>query len=344
MNTDNSKWKIMILDDEKKNVERLTNYFSNLNFNIISYTNSEEAVEYLRNQKVDLLIVDFILKPLTCFETLNIINKLENKPYILLMVEHDDLIPSLDIIEQFSIQTYWEKNKKIEQLYLLVQSALKTVEQSKIINTITNDLKVSQKKLEKLYLDSMKTLRYTVELNDNYSKGHSARVSELSVLIGKYMNLPEKLINDLKVGGLFHDIGKIGISDNILLKTSKLSNEEYAEIKNHPTIGKNILSNSNIFDDIIPIVLYHHERYDGTGYPENLKGENIPLLARITAVADTFDAMTSKRSYRDAIPLENVKNEFKKFSGTQFDPKIADIFIDIMDNHYDEIKAIQDKY
>lgn len=344
MNTDNSKWKIMILDDEKKNVERLTNYFSNLKFNIVSYTNSKDAVEYLKEQKVDLLIVDFILKPLTCFETLNIIKELENKPYILLMIEHDDLTPSLDIIEQFSIQTYWEKSKKIEQLYLLVQSALKTIEQSKIINTITNDLKVSQKKLEKLYLDSMKTLRYTVELNDNYSKGHSARVSELSVLIGKYMNLPEKLINDLKVGGLFHDIGKIGISDNILLKNSKLTDEEFAEIKNHPTIGKNILSNSNIFDDIIPIVLYHHEKYDGTGYPENIKGENIPLLARITAVADTFDAMTSKRPYRDAIPLEDVKNEFKKFSGKQFDPKIADIFINILDNHYDEIKAIQDKY
>ncbi len=344
MNKDNSKWKIMILDDEKKNVERLTKYFSNLNFNIVSYTNSEEAIKYLNEEKVDLLIVDFILKPLSCFETLNIIKELENKPYILLMIEHEDLTPSLDIIEQFSIQTYWEKSRKIDQLYLLVQSALKTIEQSKIINTISNNLKVSEKRLEKLYLDSMKTLRYTVELNDTYSKGHSSRVSELSVLIGKHMGLPEKSINDLKIGGLFHDIGKIGISDNILLKKSKLTVEEFSEIKNHPIIGKNILSNSNIFDDIIPIVLYHHEKYDGSGYPENIKGENIPLLARITSVADTFDAMTSSRPYRDAIPLEDVKNEFKENSGKQFDPKIADIFIDIIDNHYDEIKAIQDKY
>lgn len=344
MNTDNSKWKIMILDDEEKNVERLSKYFTNLGFSIIGYTNSEQAIEHLKNEKVDLLIVDFILKPIPCFETLEKIGKLDNKPYILLMVEHDDLIPSLDIIENFSIQTYWEKSKKIAQLHLLVQSALKTIEQSKIINTITNDLKISQKKLEKSYLDSMKTLRYTVELNDNYSKGHSSRVSELSVLIGRHMQLSEEDLNNLKIGGLFHDIGKIGISDNILLKTSKLTDEEYAEIKNHPVIGKNILSNSSVFDDIIPIVLYHHEKFDGTGYPESLKGKNIPLLARITAVADTFDAMTSKRSYRDAIPIDTVKEELKKFSGTQFDPKIANVFINIIDNHYDEITAIQDKY
>lgn len=344
MNKDNSKWKIMILDDEEKNVTRLSNYFSKLGFSTINYTNSEKAVEHLKQESIDLLIVDFILKPIMCFETLEKIRNLPNKPYILLMVEHDDLIPSLDIIENFSIQTYWEKNQKLDQLYLLVQSAFKTIEQSKIINNITNDLKISQKKLEKAYFDSMKTLRYTVELNDTYSKGHSSRVSDLSVLIGKYMNLSEKDINNLKIGGLFHDIGKIGISDKILLKDSKLTDEEYAEIKNHPTIGKNILSNSSVFDDIIPIVLYHHEKYNGTGYPEKLKGDEIPLLARVTAVADTFDAMTSKRPYRDAIDINEVKEEIKKFSGTQFDPKIANTFIRIIDNHFDEIKAIQDKY
>lgn len=143
---------------------------------------------------------------------------------------------------------------------------------------------------------------------------------------------------------MFHDIGKIGIPDAILLKESKLTDDEYSEIKNHPAIGKHILSNAKIFENIIPIVFHHHEKYDGNGYPERLAGENIPLHARITAVADTFDAMTSKRSYRDALPLDVVRDELKKYSGIQFDPKILDVFLDILDNHYEEILEIQKKY
>jgi HD-GYP domain-containing protein (c-di-GMP phosphodiesterase class II) len=164
------------------------------------------------------------------------------------------------------------------------------------------------------------------------------------VLIGKYMGLSEKELKTLKVGGLFHDIGKIGIPDTILLKEGKLTDKEYSQVKNHPSIGKHILSNATIFKEIIPIVYYHHEKYDGNGYPEQLKGDKIPLLARIAAVADTFDAMTSKRSYRNALPLESVRHEIEKYSGTQFDPEIARVFLDIIDHHYDEILKIMNKY
>ena len=143
---------------------------------------------------------------------------------------------------------------------------------------------------------------------------------------------------------MFHDVGKIGIPDAILLKESKLTDDEYSQIKNHPSIGAHILQNATIFQDIIPIVKHHHEKYDGTGYPGRLKGEDIPYFARIAAVADTFDAMTSKRSYRDALPLDVVKAEIEKCSGTQFDPAIAKAFVEILDTKYDKIKEIQEKY
>ena len=120
--------------------------------------------------------------------------------------------------------------------------------------------------------------------------------------------------------------------------------DEYSEIKNHPSIGKHILSNASIFSDIIPIVYHHHEKYNGTGYPEQLAGEDIPLLARIAAVADTFDAMTSKRSYRDPLPLQVVIEEIKNCSGTQFDPEIAKIFVEIHENEYNKIQEIQKKF
>ena len=195
-----------------------------------------------------------------------------------------------------------------------------------IINKINTELKQSKEELEKAYLESIETLRYTVEAKDKYTRGHSDRVSEYSVLIGKYMNLPETDLKTLKIGGLFHDIGKIGVPDSILLKQSKLTDDEYDEIKNHPSIGKHIISNATIFKDIIPIVYHHHEKFDGTGYPSKLAGEAIPLHARIAAIADTFDAMTSRRSYRNALPLEVVRAEIEKYSGTQFDPEIAKTF------------------
>ncbi|MBR3697336.1 MAG: HD-GYP domain-containing protein [Clostridia bacterium] len=194
------------------------------------------------------------------------------------------------------------------------------------------------------YLESIETLLYAVEAKDSYTRGHSDRVSEYSVLIGKYLSLSEEELNILRIGGIFHDIGKIGISDQILKKKGKLTDEEYLEIKNHPNIGKNILSNSTIFKDIIPIVLHHHERFDGTGYPSNLKGEEIPYLARITSIADSFDAMTSNRPYRTVLSLEQARSEIEKNSGTQFDPKIVKVFLEVLDYHYDEIQEIQKKY
>ena len=148
----------------------------------------------------------------------------------------------------------------------------------------------------------------------------------------------------MRIGGLFHDIGKIGIPDSILLKPSKLSDDEYSQIKNHPAIGAHILGSADIFKDIIPIVKHHHEKYDGTGYPGMLKGEEIPYLARIAAVADTFDAMTSRRSYRGPIDIEHVKDEIKRCEGTQFDPQVAEAFLEILNNNYEKIQEIQNKY
>ena len=212
------------------------------------------------------------------------------------------------------------------------------------IKAINAKLADTFKQLEQAYMESIQTVRYTVEAKDTYTRGHSDRVSEYSVLIGEKLGLSEEDIKRLRIGGLFHDVGKIGVPDNILQKNGKLSEDEYSEIKKHPTIGAHILSTASIFKDILPIVKYHHERYDGRGYPEMLKGEDIPYLARITAIADTFDAMTSKRVYRDSLPLENVIEEFKRCRGTQFDPELDDVFLDILENDYEKIKEIQEKY
>ncbi len=261
-----------------------------------------------------------------------------------MLTGHKDLAPPLETIKRLAIQGYCEKSDKFDQVLLLIESAMKSIDQMNMIKKINLELKESQDKIEKAYLESIEIIRQTVEARDSYTRGHSDRVSEYSVLIGKYLGLSEQDLHTLKIGGLFHDIGKIGIPDSILLKEAKLSDDEYSQIKNHPAIGKHILANATIFQEIVPIVFHHHERFDGRGYPGALAGENIPLFARIAAVADTFDAMTSKRSYRNALPLEVVTQEIEKCSGSQFDPQIADVFLKILKEHYDEVLAIQEKY
>ncbi len=310
----------------------------------VGLTNPLEAIERIKSEHFDMLILDFMMDPIHGDEVVEEIRKFNTELYILLLTGHKDLAPPLETIKRLDIQGYCEKSDKFDQLLLLIESGIKSIEQMKTIQKINEELRDKNDELEKAYLDTIGILRQTVEAKDPYTRGHSDRVSEFAVLIGTKMGLDEKTIHILKIGGLFHDIGKIGIPDSILLKESKLSDDEYSQIKNHPTIGAHILGNATVFQDIIPIVKYHHERYDGRGYPSQLAGTDIPLIARITAVADAFDAMTSKRTYRDSLPIEKVKEEIERCSGTQFDPEIAKLFLGILNNEYNSILEIQDKY
>ena len=310
----------------------------------VGLTNPLEAIERIKSEHFDMLILDFMMDPIHGDEVVEEIRKFNTELYILLLTGHKDLAPPLETIKRLDIQGYCEKSDKFDQLLLLIESGIKSIEQMKTIQKINEELRDKNDELEKAYLDTIGILRQTVEAKDPYTRGHSDRVSEFAVLIGTKMRLDEKTIHILKIGGLFHDIGKIGIPDSILLKESKLSDDEYSQIKNHPTIGAHILGNATVFQDIIPIVKYHHERYDGRGYPSQLAGTDIPLIARITAVADAFDAMTSKRTYRDSLPIEKVKEEIERCSGTQFDPEIAKLFLGMLNNEYNSILEIQDKY
>ena len=337
-------YKIIVVDDEPGILDSLSIFLKRSGYNFTGVTNPLEAIEKVKNEHFDLMLLDFIMTPIHGDKVVEEIRKFNKELYILLLTGHKDLAPPLETIKRLDIQGYCEKSDKFDQLLLLVESGIKAIEQMNTIKKINEELKDTNEKLEKAYLETVETLRYTVEAKDTYTRGHSDRVSEYSVLIGKYLGLSEEELHKLKVGGLFHDIGKIGVPDSILLKTTKLTDDEYSEIKNHPSIGAHILSNASIFQDIIPIVKHHHERYDCRGYPGKLGGENIPYLARIAAIADSFDAMTSKRTYRDSLPIDVVKGEIEKNKGTQFDPNIADVFLDILNNHYEQIEEIKNKY
>ena len=343
-NIQNNQYKIIAVDDEEGIVDSLSIFLKRSGYDFTGVTDTLKAIELVRQEHFDLMILDFIMTPLHGDQVVEEIRKFDKDLYILLLTGHKDLAPPLDTIRRLDIQGYCEKSDKFDQLLLLIESGIKSIKQMNQIKQINLELKDTNDKLEKAYLDSIETLRYTIEAKDIYTRGHSDRVAEFSVLIGKKLGLSDEDLHTLHLGGLFHDIGKIGVPDSILQKDGKLTDDEYSQIKQHPNIGVHILSNAEIFNDILPIVEHHHERYDGNGYPGRLAGENIPYLARIAAVADSFDAMSSKRAYRDSLPLEKIISEFMRCRGTQFDPDIDDVFIDILENHFDEIKAIQEKY
>lgn len=339
-----SPYKIIAIDDDAGILDSLSVVLKRNGYSLTTFTNSLDAIEELKNTKYDLLLLDFIMTPLHGDQVVSEIRKFDKDLYILLLTGHKDLAPPLDTIKQLDIQGYCEKSDNFDQLLLLIESGLKSIDQRKTISDMNIELEDANTKLKKAYLDIVQTIRATVEAKDSYTRGHSDRVSAYSVLLGKYLHLNEDEQEILKIGGLFHDVGKIGIPDTILLKNGKLTDEEYSEIKKHPQIGANILGESELFKNIIPFVKYHHERYDGRGYPEGLIGDNIPYVARIAALADSFDAMSSRRVYRDSLPKEIVREEIVKNLGTQFDPEIGSTFLDIIDNHYDEIQTIKDTY
>jgi putative nucleotidyltransferase with HDIG domain len=341
---ENNAYKIIAVDDEQGIIDSLSVFLKRAGYDLVGVNDPVEAIERVKTEHFDMMLLDFIMTPYHGDQVVEEIRKFNKELYILLLTGHKDLAPPLETIKRLDIQGYCEKSDKFDQLLLLVESGIKSIDQMREIKKINTELSETNEKLEKAYLDCVETLRYTVEAKDIYTRGHSDRVSEYSVLIGEKLGLPEDEIRKLRIGGLFHDIGKIGVPDSILQKPGKLTDEEYSEIKNHPSIGAHILSSSDYFKDMIPIVKHHHEKYNGCGYPSKLKGEEIPYLARITAIADTFDAMTSRRVYRDELELDYVKEEFRKNKGEQFDPNLTDVFLDILENDYNSIHEIMEKY
>jgi len=190
---------------------------------------------------------------------------------------------------------------------------------------------------KQLFMGTLKALTASIDAKDEYTRGHSERVAYLGAMLAEAMGMDTKMVERVHTTGLVHDVGKIGVPEAVLRKTGRLNQEEYEQIKRHPVIGHNILKGIPTIDPILPGVLHHHERWDGRGYPHGLKGEDIPQVGRILALADTFDAMSSTRSYRPAMPRETVLEEIKNCAGTQFDPELAPLFVKLNFNEYDQM-------
>jgi len=190
--------------------------------------------------------------------------------------------------------------------------------------------------LRESYIATVRALAEAVDAKDQYTRGHSTRVAAYAVAIARELGLSDEEIEGIETAAYLHDVGKIGISDRILLKPGKLTLQEMEAVRNHPKIGAKILSPINFPWEIVPIIFQHHERYSGGGYPNKLSYEEIHIGARILVVADSYEAMTSERPYRSALSQQTAIEELKKCSGTQFDPVIVEAFLKILERGFDE--------
>lgn len=219
-------------------------------------------------------------------------------------------------------------------LYLLLlkivyNSSVTLVKQNEELIKNAYDIKIAYSKLNITYKNTIHSISKAVDARDQYTSGHSDRVAKLSVAIGQALNLPKEQLETLELAALFHDVGKIGIPDYILNKPGKLTDEEFDKIKEHPSIGVDILKTIDFLNQTFPMILHHHEKYGGGGYPYGIKGSDIPLESRIICVADSYDAMTSNRPYRKALSHEAAVNELSKYKDIQFDSNIVDAFLKI---------------
>ena len=203
-----SEYKIIVVDDEIGIIDSLSIFLKRSGYSYTGVTNPVEAIELIKKEHFDMLILDFLMTPIHGDKVVEEIRKFNKDLYILLLTGHKDLAPPLETIKKLEIQGYCEKSDKFDQLLLLIESGIKSIEQMNLIKKINRELSDTYEKLERAYLESIETLRYTVEAKDPYTRGHSDRVAEYSVLIGKALNLSDDDLNTLHIGGLFHDIGK----------------------------------------------------------------------------------------------------------------------------------------
>ena len=331
---------ILVVDDDTTNLRIASHILSKERMSVTCLKTGEDAVNFLQNNRPDLILLDIHMPGMNGFETMDAIkaNKAtENIPVIFLTADDDNKAEARGL--KAGAMDFIKKPFVPEVLLLRVRHTIELVRLqanlSQEVAVKTQEVMAQHERLEKMVMQTVQALSGAIDAKDTYTNGHSTRVADYSRELAKRMHISEALQNDIYMMGLLHDVGKIGIPNEIINKPSKLTDEEYDVIKNHPIMGEKILKNITEFPKLLIGARWHHERYDGKGYPDGIAGEEIPMEARIIAVADSYDAMTSKRSYRDALPQDVVRAEVEKGKGTQFDPAFAEIMLCMIDEDVD---------
>lgn len=323
--------KIVVVDDDPIILKKAWNTLTSSGLNVAVLKSGKALFEYIKdNPAPDLILMDISMPQMDGFEVVKELKKCESgwreTPVIFLTGNEDEDTETKGL--SLGAMDFIRKPFVANVLVLRVKHA---VELTRLQRNLESMVDEKTRENENLFLHVVECLADAIDAKDNYTKGHSGRVAVYSKEIAKRYGYDEKRQEKIFMMGLLHDVGKIGVPDEVINKPGRLTDEEFASIKKHPGIGGKILGNIKEMPELASGAKWHHERYDGKGYPEGISGDDIPEEARIIAVADAYDAMTSNRSYRGALPKEIVRGEIEKGKGNQFDPKFADIMLKMID-------------
>lgn len=326
------EYKIAIVDDDVSIITLVRGILGKEGMSVAPLTSGKALLDYIRVQTPDILLLDVMMPDMDGIETYKALRNLERElgkeetPVIFLTGNENGDIEEKAL--ELGAKDYIRKPFVPKILALRVSHC---IELNRLQKDLATEVEKKSRQNEELFLGIVKSLAAAIDAKDTYTNGHSVRVADYSAEIARRAGYDVSALQRIYITGLLHDVGKIGIPDAIINKNGKLDDEEYAIIKTHPEKGAAILSNIRDMPELSIGARWHHERFDGKGYPEGLMGEDIPEMARIIAIADAYDAMTSNRSYRRSLPQEVVRGEIEKGRGTQFDPIFAEIMLQMID-------------
>lgn len=307
---------VLFVDDEqpiRNALERM--FLERDDVRCLFAASGQEGLEILEKEDVWVVVSDYLMPGMRGIEFLSRVKGKRPDTVRIMMTAYADLSIAIDAINKSEAYRFVTKPWNNQELMNVIDEAL--MRYQLIQSLVSND--------ETLYL----SLAQTVELKDAYTKGHCDRVARYATSLARAAGLPDDIINDIKHGSWLHDCGKIGVPETVLNYPGRLSEENLETVMQHPRWGSEVARQARMSETVINVILYHHERFDGNGYPSGLKGEHIPIEARVVAIADVFDALYSDRPYRKAFEFDRVIEILHEMTATHFDPRLMELFLPI---------------
>jgi putative nucleotidyltransferase with HDIG domain len=324
--------RVLIVDDDHLVRDALRFALEDAGYDVWAVAHGADALAVLESQAVDIVLSDIFMPGMNGFELLKQIRQRRPDVPVILVTGFGNIEMARQALKEGATD-FITKPYNVSEIPILIERNLMrhTIESSR-----TRDL---QEEVRRSYRATLEALLAALDTRDTETEGHSERVAAYTMLIAQQLNLSEAELQHIEHGALLHDIGKIGVPDHILYKPGPLTPEEWEIMKQHPVIGYKMCMKIEMLRPAAPIVLHHHERWDGRGYPYGLNGAEIPLGARIFAIADTLDAMTSDRPYRKALSFAQAREEIERCAGSQFDPELVRVFLELPE---EQLRAIRE--